>query len=204
MMRVALLLVAVLVPVSAVAQQAPAALGGAESQIMVRAAGMPLNDGALAPGMLTVRVVEGAFTRDLAGQAVDVQVTGGRTERAVTGGDGRAQFAHLPIGGEVRARALVGDERLESDAFVMPSDSGVRLLLVAGAGAGVLNPAASSEAGGFAGLAASTPVASPPAALPVASSADPESTVWTIRFALVLTTVLVFALFVLRRRPRRS
>lgn len=204
MMRVALLLVTALAPVSAVAQQAPAAPGGAEAQIMVRAAGMPLNDGALAPGMLTVRVVEGAFTRDLAGQAVDVQVTGGKTERAVTGADGRAQFAHLPIGAEVRTVAIVGDERLESNAFVMPADSGVRLLLVAGAGAGVAAPAASADAAGFAGLAASAPVVPPPAALPDTPPADPGSTIWMIRLALVLTTVFVFALFMLQPRRRRS
>lgn len=43
------------------------ALGAAQTALpnsaatqMVRAAGMPLNDGALAPGILTVRVVEGA------------------------------------------------------------------------------------------------------------------------------------------------
>lgn len=207
MMRVALLLVAVLVPASAVAQQAPVTAGnGAGSQTMVRAAGMPLNDGSLAPGVLTVRVVEGAFTRDVSGQAVDVQVTGGKTERAMTGADGRAQFPHLPIGGEVRASALVGDERLESDAFMMPSDSGVRLLLVVGAGAGATTttPPHPPDAGGFAGPAASTPVVPPPVVPPAASSTSPGSAVWTIRVALVLTTVSVFALFVLRWRPRRA
>ena len=71
------------VPGVAAAQPASAVPGNeAEPRTMVRAAGMPLSDGALAPGMLTVRVVEGAFTRDLAGQAVEVQVTGGKSERA--------------------------------------------------------------------------------------------------------------------------
>ena len=69
---------------------------------MVRAAGMPLNDGALAPGMLTVRVVEGAFTRDIANQLVEVEVAGGKIETARTGPDERAQFAHLPVGRRVR------------------------------------------------------------------------------------------------------
>ena len=205
-MRRVALLIAVLLPGAAAAQPAPAPpANGAESQIMVRAAGMPLNDGALAPGMLTVRVVRGAFTGDLAGQAVDVRVTGGKTERAMTGPDGRAQFAHLPIGAEVRASALVGDERLESDAFVMPLESGVRLLLVAGSGAGVATTASGSpDAGGFAGSGASTPVVPQPVAPAVEPPGEAGSTVWTIRVALVLTTVFVFALFMLQLRQRRS
>ncbi len=205
-MRRVALLIAALLPGAAAAQPAPAPPGnGAESQTMVRAAGMPLNDGALAPGMLTVRVVQGAFTGDLAGQAVDVRLAGGKTERALTGPDGRAQFAHLPIGGEVRASTLVGDERLESDAFVMPAESGVRVLLVAGSGAGAATTAPGApDAGGSAGFGGSTPVVPQPIAPAVEPPGDAGSTVWTIRAALVLTTVSVFALFMLQLRRRRS
>jgi len=52
---------------------------------------------------------------------------------------------------DVRAVAVVGDERLESNAFPMPADSGVRLVLVAGAGSPgvpVMPPAASTPAAG--------------------------------------------------------
>jgi hypothetical protein len=98
----------------------------------VRAAGSPLRDGVLPPGMLTVRVVRGAFTNNV--DAVDVQADlgAGRVERARTGADGRAQFAHLPIGARVQVTTTVDGESLVSEAFEMPAESGVRLLLVAG------------------------------------------------------------------------
>ena len=41
------------------------------------------------------------------GHLVTVDVTGGRQETARTGPDGRAQFAHLPVGVRVRVSALV-------------------------------------------------------------------------------------------------
>jgi hypothetical protein len=198
MTRMAWLLILVLLPRLVVAQTVPD--NGGQSPTMVRAAGMPLNDGALAPGMLTVRVVQGAFTHDLAGQAVDVEVTGAKTARAMTGSDGRAQFAHLPVGAAVRAIAIVGDERLESDVFPMPEASGVRLLLVAGGGSADAGAAGLPNPSGF------TTVVDPPlaATLPVEPPQDPESGVLAIRIGLVLATVFAFALFTLQRRRRRS
>ena len=108
---------------------------GAAGHTMVRAAGMPLNDGSLPPGMLTVRVVRGAFTEDLAGRAVTVDVDGRRQETARTGPDGRAQFAHLPVGAQVRVSTIVDDRQLVSDRFPLPAESGVRVLLVIDEGA---------------------------------------------------------------------
>jgi hypothetical protein len=189
-------LVIVLIPALCAAQTSPP--NDAATQ-MVRAAGMPLNDGALAPGMLTVRVVEGAFTRDFANQLVDVEVAGGKIESARTGPDGRAQFAHLPIGARVRARASVEGERLESDSFEMPAQSGVRVLLVAGSGAGAPTESSTSlppnhpplpEAG------APVPIAPAP---PRDGGADG---VLAVRAVLVTATVFAFGM-VLFRRPRR-
>ena len=158
---------------------------------MVRAAGMPLNDGALAPGMLTVRVVEGAFTRDIANQLVEVEVAGGKIEAARTGPDGRAQFAHLPVGGRVRAWASVKGERLESDSFDMPAQSGVRVLLVAGSGAGapVLPPN-------------HPPLPDASAAAPAAPASASGEGVLAVRAVLLTATIFAFGL-VLFRRPRR-
>jgi hypothetical protein len=99
-------------------------------QVMTRAAGMALNDGALPPGMLTVRIVRGAFAGNLVDQAVQVEVKDGSPVTERTGPDGRAQFAHLPVGATVRASATVDGELLTSDAFPMPAESGVRVLLV--------------------------------------------------------------------------
>ena len=112
----------------------------ATAQQMVRAAGMPLRDGALAPGMLTVRLVRGSFDGDLIGHTVEAQIAGQTTLREQTGAQGRAQFAHLPVGASVRASAVIDGERLQSDVIVMPPESGVRVLLVTGMGAPIAVP----------------------------------------------------------------
>lgn len=129
----ALVLALALAHSRATAQTPPATAGGAAAQ-MVRAAGMPLNDGALPPGSLTVRVVEGAFTGDLRGITVEATFAGSETLRAVTGEKGRAEFAHLPVGAQVRVSAVVRGEQLVSELFPMPAESGVRVLLVTGTG----------------------------------------------------------------------
>jgi hypothetical protein len=181
---------------------------------MVRAAGMPLNDGALAPGMLTVRVVEGAFTRDIANQVVEVEVALGKVESSRTGPDGRAQFAHLPVGAHVRAWATVEGERLESDSFEMPAQSGVRVLLVAGSGAGgrlsaTSAPAASSDTWPGGSMPALPPNHPPIADASVALPATPapargdDEGVLAVRAVLVTATIFAFGIVWFRRPQRR-
>jgi hypothetical protein len=191
------------------------ALGAAQTALpnsaatqMVRAAGMPLNDGALAPGILTVRVVEGAFTRDIANQVVEVEVTGGKIESARTGPDGRAQFAHLPVGARVRAWAAVDGARLESDSFDMPVQSGVRVLLVAGSNAG--SPVAAAVTAGDINWTGSSSRALPPnhpplpdaPAVPAAPASAGSEGVMAVRAVLLTATIFAFGI-VLFRRPRR-
>lgn len=108
--------------------------GASPAQATMRAVGAPLRDGALPPGMLTVRVVRGGFTNNLPNIDVQAEVTGAGTQGATTGGDGRAHFAHLSIGSSVRVTATVGSEQLSSETFEIPTESGVRILLVAGSG----------------------------------------------------------------------
>jgi hypothetical protein len=98
----------------------------------VRAAGMALKDGALPPGTLTVRVVRGGFSNNLANQVVTLEVSGGPSQRARTGEDGRATFPHLPVGARVRAFTTVEGEPLESETFEMPGESGIRILFIGG------------------------------------------------------------------------
>lgn len=163
---------------------------------MVRAAGMPLQDGELPPGSLTVRVVQGSFTSNLAGIPVEVQVTGQPALRAQTGANGRAEFAHLPIGVEARASAVVTGERLESETFRLPAESGVRVLLISG------GETAGHGTGG-------APVSEPavPAAIPLATTtpAAPEDAgVRIVQVVVVLLTLFTFAaVFVLQRRRSR-
>lgn len=212
-MRAVLLLLAyLLTPAVALAQAgSPAPVEPASGQAMTRAAGMPLGDGALAPGMLTVRIVRGDFSNNAADQDVTVEVTGGSAQTARTGADGRAQFAHLAVGAEVRALATVDGQPLASEVFKMPAESGVRLLLVAGDGpATAVGPAAggvvpaSADAlaptGGGTGLA----TAAPPSRTGSTAAAGAEGIdpVDVIRALLAGASVLAIGL--LLRRGRRS
>ena len=161
---------------------------------MVQAAGMPLNDGALPPGMLTVRVVRGAFTADLAGETVTVDVAGGRQETARTGTDGRAQFAHLPIGAEVRVSALVENQRLTSESFALPPESGVRVLLVVDGG----DAGAAVPSGSVSQTSALVAPMTSAAAGPVSTRRRPSTGVLAIRIFFTVATLAAFA-FVLFR-----
>ena len=106
--------------------------GVAPCNAQVKAAGMPLRDGELPPGTVTVRVVRGGFSNNLPNQSVRLEVIGSKSETTATGADGRASFVHLPIGARVRASALVAGEALESEVFEVPAEAGVRVLLIAG------------------------------------------------------------------------
>ena len=98
-------------PIAAAAQVAGPP-GGENGHVIVRAAGMPLRDGALEPGTLTVRIVRGDFSNNVPDQPVDLQVMGGQTLSGRTGSDGRAQFPHVAVGTQVKVTATVDGEVL--------------------------------------------------------------------------------------------
>ncbi len=169
---------------------------------VARAAGMPLRDGSLPPGMLTVRVVNGSFSNNVTDVAVSVTVAGGKIERATTGADGRAQFAHLPVGGTVQATAVTGVGALVSDPFDMPAESGVRLLLVIGDGPvtatgvppGTLTVVPRLEPGGTPPFAPGLPS--------VESSSSVSPNIIVIRVVLAMSCVFGAVLLGLRRARR--
>jgi hypothetical protein len=97
-----------------------------------------------------VRLVRGGPANNISNHLVDLMVSG-EARRGRTDASGRAQFARVPAGVEVRARAVVGDERLESQTFTMPRRGGVRLMLVA------TDPEAAARATESAALAAAAP-----------------------------------------------
>lgn len=110
--------------------------------------GQAIPAGELPAGSVTVRVVRQMVGNNVAGVTVELHGAG-PVRSAVTGADGRAQFAGLTPGSRVHAVALVEGERLESQPFDVPRDGGVRSILVAGLGLG--------EAGG-------PPATAPPSA----------------------------------------
>lgn len=89
--------------------------------------GVPLPTSDLPPGSVTVRVVQGSMDKPIAG--ITVEITGGA--RRETGENGRAEFSGLQPGSTIKASAIVGDERLESQEIRVPSNGGVRVALVA-------------------------------------------------------------------------
>ncbi len=123
--------------------------------------GQAIPAGELPDGSVTVRVVRESVGNNLAGVAVELHGAGD-VRRGTTGADGRAQFASVPPGARVHARALVDGEQLESTIFDVPAAGGVRTILVAGLGLGTgggapgAAPGASSNAGGALSLGNNT------------------------------------------------
>ena len=91
--------------------------------------GVPLPVGDLPPGTVTVRVVRGTMTNVISGQRVDL--IGPTPMSANTNDTGRAEFTGLRPGIRVRASTTVDGENLESQEFIVPSNGGIRLALVA-------------------------------------------------------------------------
>jgi hypothetical protein len=85
----------------------------------------------LGDGVVTVRVVREAIGNNIAGQQVQLTVSG-RARTVSTDEQGRAEFTNLPRGEEARAEATVDGESLVSQPFRVPSAGGLRVILVAG------------------------------------------------------------------------
>jgi hypothetical protein len=110
-------------------------------------AGMSMPSPDLPDGTVTVRVIRGQMTNNLAG--VRVELTGaGETRTATTGADGRAQFTGVPAGARVLAVATVDGERLESKPIEVPVKGGIRALLVASESSQAAPPSAGAPPDG--------------------------------------------------------
>jgi hypothetical protein len=115
-----------------------AASPGAMSVQPMQMSGQPLQVGDLPPGTVAVRVIRHSFANNVVGQPVELQVLGvnGLMLEEKTDSSGRATFTGIGVGRTVFARASVDGEPLMSQQFEMPDRGGVRLVLVAGNGAG--------------------------------------------------------------------
>lgn len=88
----------------------------------------PVTD--LPDGSISVRLIRGSLSNNIAGHPVQL-VVAGKTRTVSTDENGRAQFDAVPAGSTVKASAEVDGERLESQEFPAPASGGVRLMLVA-------------------------------------------------------------------------
>jgi hypothetical protein len=92
--------------------------------------GIPRPDGQMAPGTVTVRLVRGDLSNNITGHPVELHV-GDKVQTVNTDDQGRAEFTGLTPGTTATAVAVVDGERLESQAFPVQPQGGVRLMLVA-------------------------------------------------------------------------
>ena len=89
----------------------------------------PVND--LPDTSISVRLIRGSLTNNITGHPVELHFANGRVTKVNTDDAGRAQFDKLPAGQSVKASADVDGEHLESQDFLVPSQGGIRLMLVA-------------------------------------------------------------------------
>jgi hypothetical protein len=78
---------------------------------------------------VSVRVIRGDLSKNIANQEVELTIDG-KPRTAKTDENGRAEFGGLPSG-TVKAATTVDGERLESQEFPAPERGGIRLMLVA-------------------------------------------------------------------------
>jgi hypothetical protein len=88
----------------------------------------PVTD--LPEGSISVRLIRGALSNNIADHPVQLTV-GGKTLTVKTDENGRAQFDKVTAGAAVKASADVDGEHLESQEFNAPPQGGIRLMLVA-------------------------------------------------------------------------
>ena len=79
---------------------------------------------------VSVRVIRGSLSNNLPNQPVDFTVDG-KVTTVKTDENGRAELGPLAAGATVQTATTVDGERLESQAFPVPAQGGIRLLLVA-------------------------------------------------------------------------
>lgn len=157
-------------------------------------AGLPLQVPDLAPGVVSVRVVRRGFENPVVGHDVELVVGSGRPLRASTDAEGRALFPAQAIGAVVHANTIVDGETLESQAFPLPDRGGVRMVLVAGAGASIPAGGPAPEppvGGGITPYASGVDPAEPP---PTAADAPFVGLRWWFAAGLVTMACGVLAL----------
>ncbi len=108
-------------------------------------AGIPRPVDDLPDGSVSVRLIRGQLSNNIAGHPVELHA-GGKTTTVKTDENGRAEFKGLS-GSTVKFSAEVDGEHLESREFVAPGRGGIRLMLVATDTTKAAAPAAPAQTG---------------------------------------------------------
>jgi hypothetical protein len=108
--------------------------------------GRPLPSADVPVGTMTVRVVRGSVTNNVVGQPVDVTIEG-KTLHFTTDASGHIEVNGLAMGAHVKAVAVVDGQKIESQDITIGA-SGIRVMLVAGAGASAAPPPAGPPVNG--------------------------------------------------------
>src|SRR5690242_10018753 len=93
-------------------------------------AGIPRPVTDLPDASISVRLIRGQLSNNIASHLVELHYANGRVLKVNTDEAGRAQFDKLAPG-VVKATADVDGEHLESQDFEVPKQGGIRLMLVA-------------------------------------------------------------------------
>jgi hypothetical protein len=118
------------VPFVPFVSSAAAQPGGTQMPDPKQMSGMPLPVPDVPVGTVTARVIRGALTNPLPGQTVEM-TGGGAVKTAKTDDAGRATFSGLAPGSRVKVAVVVDGERVESQEIVVPTNGGIRVMLVA-------------------------------------------------------------------------
>jgi hypothetical protein len=105
-----------------------------------RVVGRPLPDPGMPPGTVSVRVARKMPVNAVAGVEVSAIIKnagGDLRKRALTTDDsGRVLFEGIQAGGEFKAEVNVDGEHLQTETFTMPSQGGLRTMLISGLAGG--------------------------------------------------------------------
>ena len=152
-----LLIAALLLAAPAAAAQPMMKGGGGGMPDLSQIVGRPLPDRGMPTGTVSVRVARKMPANAVAGSEVSaiIKNAGGDLRRRAlkTDDSGRVLFEGMAPGDEFRAEVNVDGEHLQTDAFTMPSEGGIRTMLISGVAGGGGAAAAESEGGAAAGEA---------------------------------------------------
>jgi hypothetical protein len=160
MRRQSLVVLASIVALATVARAQPMMGGGGGMPNLAEIVGRPLPDRGMPTGTVSVRVSRKLPANAVAGVEVSaiIKNAGGdlrrRTEKTDAGG--RALFEGMVPGDEFRAEVTVDGKTLHTDTFPLPSEGGIRTMLIADLGTPGEAPAAGAPAAGGAPAGAPT------------------------------------------------